>query len=157
MVFGLSGPLCVEKLIPAPTATPTSSQLTISPSRDWQWDYHYLYPLEQGQYLFYAAGIPKTVLFGYQLLALRNQLNLLKITPRTMSLYQLYKYLYGSSFRNSQLSVHMQQHNHAIEQFFTPDIIARMLHIPSSHGITARATLPVLAHACGLYVSERWS
>lgn len=156
-LFGLSGSQCTEKLIPLHTATPNSTQLLIPQSTNSQWDYRYLYPMEHGQYMFYASGIPKTVLFGYQLLALRNALNLLKITPRTISMYQLYKHLYGTSFRHSQLGVHMQHHNNSIEQFFTPDIIARILYIPSTHGITAKSALPILAQACGLFVSERWS
>lgn len=157
VLFGIYGSQCIEKLVPSHTATPRVDQVTIPQSSDWQWDYHYLYPMEHGQYMFYASGIPKTVLFGFQLIALRNKLNVLKISPRTISLYQLYKYLYGSGYRNSQLGVHMQLHNNSIERFFTPDIIARIVHIPSSHGISAKSALPILAHACGLFVSERWS
>lgn len=157
VLFGLHGPMCIEKLIPLHTSTPSPNQLLLASSIDWNWDYHYLYPTDQGQYMFYTTGIPKATLFGYQLLALRNKLNLLKISPRTISLYQLYKYIYGSGYRNSQLGVHMQRHNNSLEQFFTPDIIARIVHIPAEHGITAKSALPVLAHACGLFVSERWS
>jgi len=128
VLFCLSGPSVIGQFISFNTATPDPEQFashnknkSIQDKPTWDkliWDYVYLYPTDNGQFMFYAAGIKRELIFQYQLLALRNNLNLITITPAAIALLGLYKHSKGSQFRHSQLGIELAQYNNRIEQLF---------------------------------------
>ena len=150
----LAGPQVSERLLTLNTLTPQPEQVVTARSPHMRWEYRYLYPHDNGNFVFYRCGIPQPLLLQYKLLATRANLNLLTLTTERMALLTLYKYLYGSAFRQSQLAVHMMQRNNMIEQLFSPETLARILHVPDKNTtLQSKELLPLLS-SCGLFVSE---
>ncbi len=97
--------------------------------------------------------MPRAILLQYQLLSIAAHLNVIAIVPQRRVLLSLYKFFYGSAFRQAQLAVDMVRHRNMIEYLFTPDSLARIVNILPN--IKSRAEeMPYLLTACGLFVSE---
>lgn len=133
----LTGPTVFENIVQVPTASPTNTDIintirAIETSRlkKMNIEYHYLYPKEDAQSVFYVCGIQQHHLLQHQLLAIAADMNITIMTTEYMALLRLYKQIYGKAFRNSQLAQDMMKHNNMLAQFFTPDIIRRTVHIP---------------------------
>ncbi len=150
----LAGPSINERLVTCARAHPDKKEIIKSQKQHWHWEYCYLYPHDNGKFVFYRCGIPRPLLFQYQLLATTTGFNLSKITTERMALFTLYRHLWGTAFRPSQFALHMAQHNNMIEQLFSPDTLARVLSI-DMHSIPMDDALLPLLTACGLYISER--
>jgi hypothetical protein len=153
IVCALSGPLVDEQIIPLPTAHPTSNQLPITHTPHLQWRYTYLYSYDVAHY-FYICGITTPLLFQYQLLGITAQLPLQSITSCGIALLRAYRLLFGTAFRPAQLAIAFMQRKHHIEQLFSRDDLARLLHIPSSISIIPSDVIPLIT-CCGLF-AERY-
>lgn len=151
LLLALSGPAIVEKLIPLPTTHPTIDQLPIQHAPDWHWQWRYLYSIDDMHY-FYLAGIRRSILFQYQLMALTHQLPLRVIMPGTMALLSLYRHKSGASYRASQLAEHLNRAGR-IERLFTTDDLERLAQLPAGVTIDPQDTVPLLI-ACGLLTGE---
>ncbi len=96
-----------------------------------RWDYRFAYPADNGLWVFYVTGMPRSLLLQYQLLAITTPLNLLAITSERMALLALYEYQHGNAFRRSQLAIDMLRHHNMIEYLFDGDTLSRILYVPS--------------------------
>lgn len=153
IIFGLCGSGIKEKFITVSSAQPSRDNFNIPHTKQIYWDCCYLYPNDTGQFVFYVFTLPHYLLFQYKLLAIHSSLNLIKIAPVRMALFQAYKFLYGQAFRQGQLAKDMIRYHQRIEHVFTPDIINRIIAIP--HAVDKHHELPYILEACGLFVSER--
>lgn len=151
----LNGPELFEKISSLRTATPTVDDFNLPQTNASTWQHRYLYPSDNGKWIFYIAGIPHKILLQYQLLAIAAELNLLTVTTTRMALLKLYQYQQGTAFRRAQLAIDMLQHHNMPEYLFSPDSLKRLLYTPSSLGIDNAKEAPHLLSACGLFVAER--
>lgn len=152
VAFGLSGPGMKETIATVSSASPQPDDFNLR-TTDLLWDFCYLYPKDHGQFAFYVYGIPRHVLFQYQLLAIATPLNLTKITPVRAALFHAYTFLYGNAFRQAQFAHDMQRVHNRIEYLFTPEKIRRIIEVPSM--IDKEKELGYILEACGLFISER--
>lgn len=116
--------------------------------------YRYMYPDDHG-FIFYTCELAQPLGFQYQLMGLRNNLNLTTITSSTNALINLYYHLYKSAFRPAQFAHDMKRVHNNLLLLFSSDLLARILHMPPSH------TMPISNHdrdillkACGLLVAK---
>ncbi len=152
IAFSLSGPNIIEQFIALQTANPTPDNFSVQKADNILWEYEYVYPRDH-QFIFYVYSMPQAILLQYQLLSIAAHLNIIAIIPQRRVLLSLYKFLYGSAFRQAQLAVDMTRHHNMIEYLFTPDLLARIINI--SPNIKSRVEeMPYLLTACGLFVSE---
>ncbi len=151
--FALNGPSLYVKIISVTKAHPNIEHFNLSHAPHWMWDYSYLYSYDHRHY-FYVCGIKKSLLLQYQLLSINAQLPLRSITTEHMALLQLYRHIFGSAFRHSQLGTALSECNNNIEQLFSKDDLSRVLSIPGGQDITNDDYVPLLT-ACGLFVSQR--
>ena len=102
--------------------------------------------------MFYLAGIKRELLAQYQLLALRNNLNLITVTSSTMALLKLYKHNQGSQFRHSQLGIDLATHNHRVEHILDELVLNRYVTADPSLSITMQDEAPFLLPMLGLFI-----
>lgn len=151
----LRGPTLFERFVAVTKADPTMEDFTVPDRRHhMHWDYRFAYPADNGFWVFYVTGMPRTLLLQYQLLAINTQLNLLTITSERMALLKLYEYQHGNAFRRSQLAIDMMRHHNMIEYLFDHDTLSRILYIPSTLAHHRTDDVQHLLSACGLFVSE---
>lgn len=153
----LTGPNIFEGMILQQSAQPQLHDFSIARSRKHVWDYQYLYPHENGSYMFYVCGIPHTILFQYQLLMQSINLHVSRITTRRMALLHAYEYLYGPAYRPAQLGLDLMRHNNMIEEIFTRDLFHRLVNVSPELAQANNKTIPDMLTACGLYVGEFYS
>ncbi len=151
VLLALNGPSLYTKILSTPNAHPTLEQFPISHAPHWLWEYSYLYSHNHRHY-FYVCGMQRTLLLQYQLLSITTHLPMHTITTEYMALLQIYRYMFGSAFRHSQLGEALLEQNNTIEQLFTADDLHRLLSIPSDQTIQDTDHIPLLT-ACGLLVS----
>lgn len=133
VAFALQGPAVTEQFIAMPTSTPHRTDFTISNSAHVLWEYRYLYPNDDGQFVFYVYSVPQSVVLQYKLLAIAMQCNLITMTTQTMALLSAYQHMFGSAFRRSQLAIDMMRCNNNIGEVFTMDALRRMVNISILH------------------------
>ena len=150
----LRGPTLFERFVPTTKADPTLEDFTVPDHSHMLWDYRFAYPADNGLWVFYVMGMPRTLLLQYQLLGINAQLNLLTITSERMALLKLYEYQHGNAFRRSQLAIDMLRHHNMVEYLFDGDALSRMLYIPSNLAHHRIDDAEHLLSACGLFVSN---
>lgn len=150
-----TSPIVTEKLVTRAHATPHPSSLMITHTPHTLWDYHYLYPTDTNDHVFYVCAITQPFLLQYKLIALKYQLPLLTTTSQVAALLHLYRYVHAHAFRASQLGIDMQQCQHNPERLFTLDMLNRIITIPPHTTITPAHEAPLLLTMCGLFISER--
>jgi len=154
VVFSLHGPAVTEQFIAMPTATPHYTDFTIAKNaRSTKWEYRYLYPYENGQFMFYVYSVPRSVILQYQLLAIGAHCNVIKMTTHTACILSAYEYMFGSAFRRSQLAVDMMRAHHKIDALISHDALHRMMKIGTD--INIKQERSYLAAAVGAWYSER--
>jgi hypothetical protein len=136
-----------------PTATPHRADFVIPKSAHMMWEYRYMYPTDNGQFVFYAYSVPRSVLLQYKLLAIAAECNLITVTTQTMALLLAYQHMFGSAFRQSQLAIDMMRCNNNIGDLITVDTVRRMMDT-SGVKLSKDDYLQCVA-AAGLVCSER--
>ena len=152
VAFTLHGQAVTEQFVAMPTSTPHRTDFNVTDARNMLWEYRYLYPNHDGQFVFYLYSVPRSVVLQYKLLAIAAQCNLITMTTQTMALLSAYQHLFGSAFRRSQLAVDMMRCNNNIGEIITMDAVRRMVNIGT-------LGLPERLHcvtAAGLFCSERF-
>jgi hypothetical protein len=152
VAFSFHGSGITEKLIAHTTSTPQRADFGVPHSSNVLWDYRYLYPNDNNQFIFYLYAIPRLLLLQYELLAIAAHLNVIAMTTQHMALLSAYKYMFGAAFRKSQLGIDMMHHHNNYEKLISPTILARMITIPPT--IRIQDELTHLATACGLFTAE---
>lgn len=162
VAFTLQGAAVTEQFVAMPTSTPHRTDFNVANARNMLWEYRYIYPNHDGQFVFYVYSVPRSVVLQYKLLAIAAQCNLITMTTQTMALLSAYQHLFGSAFRRSQLAVDMMRCNNNISEIITMDAVRRMVNI----GTLGLADLPDVAlaksgrlhcaSAAGLFCSERF-
>lgn len=147
VVCSIAAPTISEQIIPLPDAHPRLDQFPLSHGPNISWNYTYLYSQDSYHY-FYVTGIPRALLFQYQLLSIVGQLPIQTITTQGMALLSLYKYFAGNSYRSSQLAQRMAQ-SKTIEHLFLKDDLERILSMPNTLTLEHKEIIPLLT-ACGL-------
>jgi len=156
-LFCLRGPCVTEQMVTLETAVPQPDQINLPQYNHLIWDYVYLYPTKNDRYMFYVAGIKREQLFQYQLLALKNNLNLVAISPSTTAFLGLYKHSKADQFRQSQLGLELEQHNHRVEQLLDESLIDQMVTIDPSLSIDTTNEARHLLPALGLFLMRNRS
>lgn len=154
VVCSLRGPKVFERFVPTTKSQPSLEDFALSARNHMLWDYRFAYPADNGVWVFYVTGMPRTLLLQYQLLAINAQLNLLAVTSERMALLKLYEYQHGNAFRRSQLAIDMLRHHNMIEYLFDSDTLSRILYIPSTLSHHRVEDAHHLLSACGLFVSH---
>lgn len=150
----LRGPKLFERFVPMAKANPSMEDFALPEGNHMLWDYRFAYPADNGLWVFYVTGMPRSLLLQYQLLAISTQCNLLTITSERMALLKLYEYQHGNAFRRSQLAVDMVRHHNMIEYLFDSDALSRLVYIPSTLAHHRVHDAHHLLSACGLFVSN---
>jgi len=160
VVISLKGPGVFEHWISFGSATPSEDRFlqTVPDLKNTLWDYRYLYPTQDGKFMFYVCGIKRELLFQYQLLALSLRLNLIALTTEQMALLQLYKFSHTKQAPQAQLETDMRKHNNQLESSFHSQDITRHVMINPSLVSNLEKELPYLLKTLGLHVlSQRVS
>ena len=150
IAFSLQGPAITEKLVHSPSSTFNAHNANTHDRGFIERGYQYLYPHDNGTFVFYTYAVARSLLLQYKLFAIATRLNLLTITTQRMALLNIYKHIFGPAFRSTQLAVDMHLHNNMIEHLITPDSLKRILKIEPS--ISNTDDLLLLATACGLFI-----
>ncbi len=153
VAFALHGSAVHEKFVTMPTSTPHRTDFTMQDSAHLLWEYRYLYPNDDGQFVFYVYSVPRSVVLQYKLLAVAAQCNLITMTTQTMALLSAYEHMFGSAFRRTQLGVDMMRCNNNIGDLITIDALKRMVDI-SAVKLAKDDYLQCMA-AAGLFYSEK--
>jgi hypothetical protein len=160
VAFALHGPAVHEEFVAMPSSTPHRNDFTISNSSHLLWEYRYLYPNDDGQFIFYVYSVPRFVVLQYKLLAVAAQCNLITITTQTMALLSAYQHMFGSAFRRSQLAVDMMRSNNNIGDIITADAVRRMVNMNALSSTARPECLEEvyrrIAASAGLFCSERF-
>src|SRR5690606_2679509 len=114
IAFSLQGASLTEQFITMPTSHPKAIDFGVTQSSNFLWGYRFMYHNHNGQAIFYLYKIPRSLLLQYKLLAITTKINLIMIATQTMSYFNAYKAIFGSSFRQSQFSLDMVRHNNNI-------------------------------------------
>lgn len=114
------------------------------------WDYRYLYPHENGSFIFYLARVPHWIVLQYQLLAHATASSVIVLTTDSLALIQLYRFVNGASFRGAKLAHDLAQHNNNLHPYFTRALISRMVSFNTPEPESLQDCLPAL----GLFVCE---
>lgn len=154
VLFALSGFGLFERYVALSTPNAQPKDFKISELQQLNWEYTYVYPTDNAQSMYYVCGLPNKLLLQYQLLAITTRLNLLKITTKRMALHSIYKYMYGTAFRRSQLAIDMLRHNNMIEYLFSQDTLSRVVHIPTRIDVDKKMEIMNILSACGLITSD---
>jgi hypothetical protein len=152
VAFILDGPVIAEQFVAMPTSTPHRTDFSVAHSASVLWEYRYLYPNDDGQFVFYVYSVPRSLILQYKLLAIATQCNLITMTTQTMALLSAYQNVFGPAFRRSQLAVDMMRCNNNIAELVTADALRRM--VSGTAAIKEVDTL-LCAAAAGLFCSER--
>src|SRR4030095_4788143 len=139
--------------IALPTSTPHATDFNIVYSSNSVWGYRYLYPNDDGQFVFYVYVVPRLLVLQYQLLAMTVGCNFIAITTKNMALLSAYKHLFGADSRRSKLAVDMMHCNNAIYELISPEILKRIIKAPMK--IALQKEQSYIATACGLFFDER--
>jgi len=107
----LSGPSVIQEIIAFQTATPTLDDLKKDDFHKKIWNIEYLYPTDEAQFQYYIAGIPRELLFQYQLFIRTVSLNLLTITTPFIAQFQVYQHMHNYTIRQEQLAQDMKYNN----------------------------------------------
>lgn len=150
-----ASPLVTEKLVTRSHATPDPNTLIIAPTQHTLWDYHYLYPTDTNEYVFYVCAVTQPLLLQYKLMAINHKLSLLTTTSQSAALLQLYRYINDNAFRASKLGADMQRCHNNPENLFTLDTLNRVITIPSHLNILPAHEKSFLLTMCGLIIAER--
>jgi len=150
----LRGPTLFERFVSTTKADPSMEDFEVSERNHMLWDYRFAYPADNGLWVFYVMGMPRTLLLQYQLLAIAAQFNLVTVTSERMALLKLYEYQHGNAFRRSQLAIDMLRHHNMVEYLFDGDTLSRILYIPSNLAHHRIDDTHHLLSACGLFVAN---
>jgi hypothetical protein len=154
VAFALDGPAVHEEFVTLPTSTPHRTDFTILNSANVLWEYRYVYPNDDGQFVFYVYSVPRFVVLQYELLAVVAQCNLITMTTQTMALLSAYQHMFGSAFRRSQLAIDMMECNNNIGDIITADAVKRMVNMSAIQAFNDDYLK--CAAAAGLFCSERF-
>lgn len=150
----LNGPAIKQQLITCSHAEPTAQELGIVDSHRYQWDYQYLYPTDDGRFVFYVTSIAKELIFQYQLLAITAHLHLITLTTYQIALLHLYRFIQGKTFRHSKLAYDITGKNNQLDLLFTPESITRTIAIHPTVQLDMATELPILLGMAGLFIME---
>ena len=148
----LTGAGVYERLVVLPKSNPQPSDFAHLKLGKLSFDYTYLYPTDTGQFVFYVAGMSRELLFQYQLLILQTSLHLVSITTNAHVLFTLYRSLYGTAFRQTQLAADMERSQCRLDLLFTPDMLHRLVNVRMGY---APEQFNHLLALTGLYIAEK--
>lgn len=151
--LAINSPRCIERIVTLPHSSPVYTDFQLPELKKCSWNYHYLYPFEH-EFAFYVCGLPRELIAQYKLLALTIPLNIIMLTTGHIALFTVYKKLFSSSFRQSQLAADMMQQNHSLHRYFTPEMIYRMIAINKNVALNMKQEYPFIAQSLGLILSQ---
>jgi hypothetical protein len=153
VTFVLHGPAVTEKFVAMPSSTPHRADFMMPNSANIMWEYRYVYPNDDGQFVFYVYSVPRYVVLQYKLLAIAAECNLITMTTQTMGLLSVYQHMFGSAFRRSQLAVDMMRCNNNIGEIITIDTLRRMMDVGGLN--VTKDDYIQCASAAGLFYDEK--
>lgn len=150
--FCLSDPTITQHYATLPTANPTKENFAPNVTHAHVWNYHFMYQ-HDGNSTFYTYAVPRLLILQHQLLAIGAQLDLIRITTTESALFYVYKYIYSTAFRRTQLALDMIKHKNKLERLITPDMIQRVIQLPAGY-ISQQELIPI-ATSCGLFMLDK--
>lgn len=150
IILAIESPALIERIVIQTSASPSPRSFTLVQLKKMIWDFKYLYPHDDSTFSFYVAGITRELLFSYQLMAHQAGIIPTIITTLRSGVFHTYKHYYGAAFRQTQLAHDMLRTQHQLENLITPDLLARMLSIPSSLSINIAQEAVYLRPLIGL-------
>lgn len=151
--LGISGSAIVEAIVELPTLSPKTTDFKFPKLKKMIWDFRYLYPKDNGMFVYYICGVSREALFQYQLLAINLSLNLITITTERMALFALYHHLHAQTFRHTKLAQDLIINNNELDTFFTPETIKRLSFIPSELHSALKRDPALFAKHLGLFIT----
>lgn len=152
--FALADPAIFQTVVDLPTASPTQKDFDALPLKKLVWDFCYMFPKDDG-HSFYVCGLTQRMLFQYKLLALDLPIHLIGITTESMALFRLYAHMQGSAFRPAQLARDMEKNNYQLKNYFTHDLMRRMLYVPHSMKLDSQKEMDHLISSLGLFLAGK--
>jgi hypothetical protein len=155
LVISLKSPLIYEQLHSFSTMSPRIADVSGPDLKKLIWEYRYLLSADNGQHLFYLAGIARHAIVHYYLIAQKVGAQLVGISSDYMALIQAYRHMYGAAFRQSQLGVDLTRSEYNLEMVISDQTIGRLMTIPQSISIDTMQEKRTLLTFAGLYYQER--
>jgi len=152
--IAVDSPTVVENIVSTSIARPTRHQLESSELKKCVWDYRYLYPYQDSQFMFYTGGITRPTLLQYQLLAIKARLNLITLTPKNLVLLNLYKHIQGASFRRSKMAQDIPYNGTHLDYTIPLDTLRRCITFAPTVHIRLEQESSHLAPLIGLYLTK---
>ena len=141
-----------EFLVNLPTANPNARDFSHLKLGKLAWDYRYLYPADNGNFVFYIAGVRHELLLQYTLMIQKIPLQFVTLTTSLHALITLYQACQASAFRQLKLEQDMQSCNYQLATLFSADMLYRLMSFKTNFDA---AHLPHLLVCTGLYLNER--
>lgn len=115
------------------------------------WDTCPLYTDDNGKQIIYICALLREQIAQYTTLATRFNLNLVTLTTPTLCALTVYKKIHQQTFRQSTLAYDMKRHNNNIMNYFSRDIVQRLIktHTPT---IISSQELPNIVTVFGLFL-----
>ncbi len=155
LIISLKSPLIYEQLQSFTTMSPRIADVASSNLKKLIWEYRYLLSMDNGQHLFYLAGITRHAIAHYYMIAQKVGAQLMGISSDYMALIQAYRQMYGAAFRQSQLGVDLTRSEYHLETVISDQTIGRLMTIPQSISIDTIQEKKTLLTFAGLYYQER--
>lgn len=152
-VVSLVGPAITERITSFNQTDPPYHQIADPRLKGTLWDLYYLYPEDDGRFTFYVTGVKQTLIFQWKLLFSTLSVHLVGITTESMALLYAYKYVYGATFRPTQLARDLNKLHHAssLHGLLSHECIRRSLAIHTTLAPTLYTCVSVHT-ALGLFL-----
>lgn len=119
------------------------------------WQANYLCPSVQPHIFWhYVCGIKREVIFSFHLLSIMMKRPIDIVTTVTASLLLLYYHRPQVTFRQGDLSVDLERCSGAMEQLFSPEILARYIKFSSDNAPQTTLELRAMGAALGVFLSR---
>jgi hypothetical protein len=148
--LSVAGKQVIERHVTISTSLAQKHHFITPRLKKCAWDYQYLGPSLYNGFDFYIYGIKREYLLQYKLLAIDKDKMIKTIATERIAQFNLYKYLYGTAFRQSQFALDLSMHNYDLGSFFTLDTIARIVAIDSSVQCDLSIEYSYITVHCGL-------
>jgi len=109
------------------------------------WDIAHLYPAHDNGFILYVGGIRREIILQWQIISMRLSLSLACVTTPFYALWNMYKGVFASAYRSSQLAADMSLVGLSLEKAVSSDALNRLFrsgaHYLSAHELLPRALI----------------
>jgi len=150
--IAVSGPSIFEKIVKLAKASPHKQDFKCEELKQLNWNYTYIGPSPDNGFDFYICGIKRELLFQYRLLMINTSVTPVVITTSKTAQIELYKYLRGKEFRQSQLVIDLHKNNYDTQSIFTLEDISKNFIFGKNSTDELKSEYQSLATNIGLFL-----